>query len=203
MVFVFDLGNVMVYFQPERYLNDLGYQGERREALRRAIFASQAWLDCDAGTRTRAQATEAMCAAAPDLEEDIRRIMARCDEMLAPIAGSVRTLKRLTMEGRDCYFLSNTNAPALEFMRGYDYFRMFKGGVASYEERIAKPDPAIFRLFCARYGLAPEECVFVDDNPANVRAARECGMDARLLEDAEGLWELVEGVVGKNEQHKK
>lgn len=195
MVFVFDLGNVMVYFQPERYLTDLGYQGERREALRKAIFASHAWLDCDAGTRTRAQATELMCIDAPELEEDIRRIMARCDEMLAPIAGSVRTLKRLTMEGWDCYFLSNTNAPAMEFMRGYDYFRLFKGGVASYAERLAKPDPAIFRLFCARFGLEPGECVFVDDNPTNVLAARECGMDARLLEDTEGLWELVEGVL--------
>lgn len=195
MVFVFDLGNVMVYFQPERYLTDLGYQGERREKLRKAIFTSQAWLDCDAGTRTRAQATELMCIDAPELEEDIRRIMARCDEMLAPIAGSVRTLKRLTMEGWDCYFLSNTNAPAMEFMRGYDYFRMFKGGVASYAEHLAKPDPAIFRLFCARFRLEPGECVFVDDNPANVLAARECGMDARLLEDTEGLWELVEGVL--------
>ena len=121
--------------------------------------------------------------------------MARCDEMLAPIAGSVRTLKRLTMEGWDCYFLSNTNAPAMEFMRGYDYFRLFKGGVASYAEHLAKPDPEIFRLFCARFGLEPGECVFVDDNPANVLAARECGMDARLLEDTEGLWELVEGVL--------
>lgn len=195
MVFVFDLGNVMVYFQPERYLTDLGYQGERREKLCKAIFASQAWLDCDAGTRTRAQATELMCIDAPELEEDIRRIMARCDEMLAPIAGSVRTLKRLTMEGWDCYFLSNTNAPAMEFMRGYDYFRLLKGGVASYAEHLAKPDPAIFRLFCARFGLEPGECVFVDDNPANVLAARECGMDARLLEDTEGLWELVEGVL--------
>jgi HAD superfamily hydrolase (TIGR01509 family) len=195
MNFVFDLGNVMVYFQPDSYLERLGYGDERIPALREAIFMSDAWLACDAGTMTRAEETEAMCAAHPELEADIRRIMARCDEMLAPIPASVRALERLTREGYDCYYLSNTNEPALDFMAGFDYFRLFKGGVASYAERMAKPDPAIFRLFAARFGLEPGECVFVDDNAANVESARACGFQARRLCDPNGLEELVDAVL--------
>ena len=48
--------------------------------------------------------------------------------------------------------------------------------VVSGTEKVAKPDPAIFRLAVDRLGLAPDECVFVDDWDANVEAAREVGM---------------------------
>lgn len=41
-----------------------------------------------------------------------------------------------------------------------------------------KPDPAIFSLFCERYGHAPEECVFIDDNADNCEGARIAGMHA-------------------------
>lgn len=42
---------------------------------------------------------------------------------------------------------------------------------------LRKPDPAIYRLTCERLGLAPEECIFVDDLACNVDAAAALGMD--------------------------
>jgi putative hydrolase of the HAD superfamily len=42
---------------------------------------------------------------------------------------------------------------------------------------LRKPDPAIYRLTCERLGLAPEECIFVDDLVCNVDAAAALGMD--------------------------
>jgi FMN phosphatase YigB (HAD superfamily) len=41
-----------------------------------------------------------------------------------------------------------------------------------------KPDPRIYRIFCERYALAPESCVFIDDSPVNVESARRFGMQA-------------------------
>ena len=196
MKFVFDLGNVMVYYQPVAYLEQLGYGGSRLEELKRAIFDSKAWLDCDAGTLDRAAETEAMCAEHPELEADIRRVMEHCEEMLLPIPGSVRALESLTRRGYECYYLSNTNAPAMDFMGGFDYFRLFRGGVASYAELLAKPDPAIFRLFLERFGIADaQECVFIDDSQPNVDAARACGMNAHRRADVEGLEALVEDIL--------
>lgn len=195
MKFVFDLGNVMVYFQPGSYLKQLGYDDEHIPALWDAIFRSDAWLACDAGTMTRAEEIEAICAAHPELEADIRLIMGRCDEMLTPIPASVRALERLTREGYDCYYLSNTNGPAMDFMTHCDYFKMFKGGVASYAEKLSKPDPAIFRLFCERFGLEAGECVFIDDSASNVEAARECGFAAYRLCAPDGLEALVEEIL--------
>ena len=43
-----------------------------------------------------------------------------------------------------------------------------------------KPEPEIYRLTIERLGdgLAPPDCLFVDDNELNVESARELGMTA-------------------------
>lgn len=48
----------------------------------------------------------------------------------------------------------------------------------SYEFRILKPAPEIFRRTAARLGVAPGEVCFIDDNLANVEGARDSGWDA-------------------------
>ena len=55
---------------------------------------------------------------------------------------------------------------------------LFDDIVCSAEVGMAKPEPEIFRLAAARLGVAPGECVFVDDWDQNVDAAREVGMTA-------------------------
>ena len=52
------------------------------------------------------------------------------------------------------------------------------GGVFSCYEKLIKPDPALFKVILERYGLKPEECVFIDDNLPNVEAARNLGINA-------------------------
>jgi HAD superfamily hydrolase (TIGR01509 family) len=54
----------------------------------------------------------------------------------------------------------------------------FGATVVSGHEGVVKPDPAIFAILCARTGLAPGDCVFVDDNIHNVAGAVAAGMDA-------------------------
>jgi 2-haloacid dehalogenase len=49
---------------------------------------------------------------------------------------------------------------------------------------LVKPDPAIYALALDRFGLAAREAVFVDDNPANVEAARAMGIDTEHFSDA-------------------
>nr|WP_243846894.1 HAD-IA family hydrolase [Sphingomonas japonica] len=63
-------------------------------------------------------------------------------------------------------------------------FERFRDIVVSGDERLVKPDPAIYRLALARFGLEPGEAVFVDDNAANVAAAAALGIDAVLFSDA-------------------
>ena len=66
-------------------------------------------------------------------------------------------------------------------------FDRFRDIVVSGDERLVKPDPAIYRLALDRFGLAPGEAVFVDDNAANVAGAAALGIHAVLFADAADL----------------
>ena len=68
-----------------------------------------------------------------------------------------------------------------------DLFDRFRDIVVSGEERLMKPDPAIFRLALDRFGLMPGEAVFIDDNAANVAAASALGLHAILFTGAAAL----------------
>src|SRR4029077_16944661 len=57
--------------------------------------------------------------------------------------------------------------------------------VVSGDERLLKPDPAIFALACERAGIEPEQAVFVDDSAANVAAATAFGLSGVQFSDAE------------------
>jgi 2-haloacid dehalogenase len=63
-------------------------------------------------------------------------------------------------------------------------FDRFRDIVVSGDEKLIKPDPAIYALSLERFGLKPGEAVFVDDNAANVEAARNAGIHAMLFTDA-------------------
>ena len=68
-------------------------------------------------------------------------------------------------------------------------FAPFRDIVVSGAEKLAKPDPAIFRLALDRFGLRAEEAVFVDDVAANVAGAERVGIHGHLFTDAPTLRE--------------
>ena len=72
--------------------------------------------------------------------------------------------------------LSNVSAVIWNYYTQAELDKYFDQVVLSYQEKIAKPDPRIYRLTCERLGVQPNECVFTDDNEANVIAARQVGM---------------------------
>jgi putative hydrolase of the HAD superfamily len=53
---------------------------------------------------------------------------------------------------------------------------LFDGVVISGEEGFRKPDPRMYELGAERIGVAPADCVFVDDLAFNLDPARELGM---------------------------
>jgi putative hydrolase of the HAD superfamily len=68
--------------------------------------------------------------------------------------------------------------------------------VISGEVGMHKPQPEIFMLGCERIGLAPEECVFVDDLRQNCEGAEAVGMTAILHRGAEGTVPELERLLG-------
>jgi len=97
----------------------------------------------------------------------------------------VRVLDEL--RGGDCRLYALTNWSRETFphaLERYDFLGWFDGIVVSGQERLAKPDPAIFRLLMERHGLLAERTVFIDDMAYNAEAAARLGMHAIHFRDA-------------------
>ncbi|MDP6876717.1 MAG: HAD-IA family hydrolase, partial [Alphaproteobacteria bacterium] len=60
----------------------------------------------------------------------------------------------------------------------------FDGLVISGLEGVAKPDPGIFQIACARHDITPETAVFIDDRAENVDSARDLGFHGIHFTDA-------------------
>jgi putative hydrolase of the HAD superfamily len=73
---------------------------------------------------------------------------------------------------------------------------LFDGVVISGDEGMHKPQPEIFHLGAERVGLAPEQCVFVDDLRENCEGAERVGMTAVLHRGAERTLPELERLLG-------
>jgi putative hydrolase of the HAD superfamily len=90
--------------------------------------------------------------------------------------------QRLKQAGLLTAILSNMGDNVLENMeREFDWLPRFDVLVWSYKLRMAKPDPAIYRHTLKELGTLPEETLFLDDKPINIRAAQALGMKALLF----------------------
>jgi putative hydrolase of the HAD superfamily len=76
------------------------------------------------------------------------------------------------------------------------FAELFDGVVISGEEGMHKPQPAIFHLGAERVGLAPSECVFVDDLRENCEGAEAVGMTAVLHRGAGTTLPRLEELLG-------
>jgi len=105
-----------------------------------------------------------------------------------PVPGSFALVEALHARGVPLYAITNFGA---EFWAGFrphqPIFDRFRQIVVSGEEKIAKPDPRIYRIAQERFGHPPAAMLFVDDNPANIAAVRACGWQGHLFTDAAGL----------------
>lgn len=98
-------------------------------------------------------------------------------------------LRHLRQTGHKVWLLSNTN-PIMwhndilpEFRRqGLEISDYFDGTVTSFDAKICKPDRRIYEYALEKFGIKAAETTFFDDGPANVEAARACGMNARLID---------------------
>jgi 2-haloacid dehalogenase len=176
---VFDLGGVLVDWNP-RYLYRKLIEDEAAVERFLAEVCTPEWnLKQDAG-RPFAEAVEELIVQYPDQHELIRAYHLRWEETVGgPIEGTVEILAELKRAGYMVAALSNWSAETFPVARRrFDFLNWFDVAVISGEVKMVKPDPRIFELLLERLGRRAEECVYIDDVEANVRAARELGFRA-------------------------
>lgn len=185
---IFDVGNVLfdwnLRFLYERLIED----DRALDAFLRDVLTNEWHLQHDAG-RPFAETSAELIAKHPDHAELIAALGPRFNETIrGMIPGMAALVAELHDAGVPLFAITNFSG---EFWRPFRaahaaFFDRFRDVVVSGDEGLMKPDPAIYTLALARFGLRAGEAVFFDDNPANVAGAAAVGIDARLFTGAEG-----------------
>lgn len=110
------------------------------------------------------------------------------DTIPGPVPGTARLIEKLAMHEIPLFAITNFGAEFWpQFRRTQPILDHFRDIVVSGDEKLAKPDPAIFELACQRFGFSAEEMLFIDDNEANTRAAQDMGWKVHSFVHADRL----------------
>lgn len=183
---VFDIGNVLVEWHPERHYDRL-IGPERRKALFAAVDLHAMNLRVDLGAPFAAEVA-AMADAHPEWRAEILAWREGWVEMCSPaIHGSVALLRRLRARGVPVFALSNFGVDTYATAQGvYDFLKEFDAEFISGHLGVMKPDAAIYERLERDTGVAPGALLFADDRPDNIAAAAARGWQTHLFDGPEG-----------------
>ena len=174
---IFDLGGVMVDFDPKTYLVDRFCNAEIEEQVSQLTFESEEWKLLDAGLITRSEANLRMLARAKEYGRafEVQGVLDDWMHILRPRRRMQELVRKLKSRGYCVYYLSNIPEDVLDFLTERDLKGLFDGGVASCEVKVNKPDPRIYQALLDKYRLRADECIFIDDRAENLLPASALG----------------------------
>jgi 2-haloacid dehalogenase len=188
----FDLGNVMIYWDPRLLYRKLLPSESDVEHFLGTVCTSEWNHRLDAGLPL-AEGIAERVERFPEHEGLIRAYGERFGEMMLPMPSSIALLEELKDRAVPLWALSNWNADTFERTRAlFGFLDRFDGLVISGAVGLAKPDPGIYRHLLEVSGRPPEEILFVDDRPANVEAGRALGIPCHLFEGPTTLRRALE-----------
>lgn len=187
---VFDMAGVLVDVLWEECCDHAGFPAEIRDELRRATIANPFWPEFDRGVLSNEELVTELCRRSPRLEPEIRRLLAKENLKYLCRARSYSRpwVQSLKAAGYHVYIISNFPDAAYNCMLEdgrLDFIPEVDGKVISYEAKLNKPDPEIYRTLAGRYGIDPACAVFLDDLQENIEGAEKAGFHGIRFESRE------------------
>ena len=180
MKFLFDLGGVFFDWDPNHYFKDIFDKVDERKYFLSEVCNDEWNVKQDAG-RTIKEAESDLIPKFPHYEKQIKMYYKYHRKMLkGTFDESIKVLKKLKKQNYECFVLSNWSAETFAGMTDdYPFLKLFDGLLISGEDKLIKPDHAIYQLARDRFNLNPEETVFIDDKQENIEAAK--GLDFKTI----------------------
>jgi putative hydrolase of the HAD superfamily len=174
---VFDLGGVVVAWQPVEIVARAFDDPRTRDLVEREIVGHPDWLELDRGTLTLEAAVDRAAARTGMAADDVRAFIEGIPASLVADLDAVALLRRVHAAGHRLFCLSNMPTFSMEHLeRTYDFWGVFTGAVISSRVGYCKPEPAIYQHLIATFELDPAQTIFIDDVEANVAAAATFGI---------------------------
>lgn len=183
---VFDIGNVLIEWQPERFY-DAAIGPARRRAMFDAVDLAGMNEQVDLGADFRATIYDT-AAKHPDYRAEIEMWHDRWIEMAQPvIPHSVHLMKQLQARGVPVFSLSNFGVGSYDFAATkYDFLNDFDRDFVSGRLQVIKPDSRIYEIVEQQSGIAPGALLFADDRSDNIAAADARGWQTHLFTGPQG-----------------
>ncbi|NWG06153.1 MAG: HAD family phosphatase [Chloroflexi bacterium] len=186
---VFDYGNVLVEWNP-RYVYERFFPNDP-EAME-CFFREVDFMEWNAQQDKGRSFAEGVAELSKEFPQHAHLIQAYHDHWKDSISeahwGTVEIMKRLKQAGYPLYGLSNWSAETFPHIREqYDFFDLFDDMVISGKVGHVKPQPEIFHILLEKIGRPAQECLFIDDSPANIQQAQNIGFATIRFESSEQL----------------
>ena len=170
---VFDMGQVLVRFSDGLFSERLRLSEADAELIRREVLATTEWVRMDRGTISD---DDALARLPQRLHDTAAYLVHRWNDPIVPVPGMADVARDLKAAGYDLYLLSNAASRQHTYWHDIPGSEYFSGTFISADYHLLKPEDAIYQAFFQRFGLQPEECLFIDDSAANIEASENAGM---------------------------
>lgn len=182
---IFDLGKVLVEFDAVKGMKKLGFSKDAIEAFNDRIFP-KFWESCDERPISDSDIRKLFKDRLSGYEREVDILWDNLTEVTSVYEYSCKWIKELKERGYKVYILSNYGQRAFEInSQVYTFLKDVDGKVISYEVEMTKPDAGIYNFLAEKYGINPQEAVFIDDRRINVEGAIACGFKGILFENYE------------------
>ncbi len=179
---IFDLGGVLFHWNPNEILKILKEEDPLFPENIPEIIFTKAWTDLDTGLIKLHETVDLLAQRFDRLH--IERFVELSLEKLEPIEHGVTLLKNVQAQKNKTFVLSNISEEFLNRIYPHHLFlQSFDGSVFSYQIQAVKPQEEIYQSLLNKYHLKPEDCLFIDDSPANIQTAENLGIDGILCQD--------------------
>ncbi len=167
---ILDVGMVLVDFCWEKLMRELGLEGEVFEAVADATVRTPDWNEYDRSAVSDDELLAIFKKKAPGYEAQIQLFWDHMSGMISQYPYAKPWIASMKERGLHVYILSNYAKRTYELTKseGLDFLPLTDGAVFSFETGYIKPEKEIYHFIMDKYNLNAKECVFLDDNAANL-----------------------------------
>ena len=189
---IFDVGKVLVEYDPDSYMERLGFDLKTRQAVNQAMFQNPLWEESDRGKLSTEELLEKFIFNNKEYKEEITKAYQTVGNTIELFPYSVAWIKELKQRGYRVYILSNYAEITYEQTKEeMEFLPYVDGAVFSFQCKWIKPEREIYEELCTKYSIEPRESVFLDDRLENIEQARNLGFFGIQFESYEqGVKEL-------------
>ncbi len=192
---IFDIGGVLLDYNPKTYLDKLDIKESRRNKLNDVIFHDQRWKDCLNGFISNSELIEQLVRENLEYKKEIELILSKdsLKYMLPPKQEVIEYYKSLKRKGYKIFLCSNITKDTYNYVKdNFEIIQIADGGVFSCFENISKPNSEIYYRLIEKYNLEIEKSILIDDTKRNVISANDIGLRGILFNNIEDIKKILE-----------